>query len=409
MLIFFCVFLFPRPLSSASFLGALREGRCCSESGPCRFEVSPTLFPSLPACAPSQFLSPFSVRVQHKISNGERFQGSFFDSQRFFFPFSPSLLLSPVGERARLPAVKQRKRITSNSMFCFDLLLLLFLFGPHQASRHQQRLFTTSSTTVDHCNDFSLHPHLGRPRAALRALPRARPRSPRAAAGRRQPSSASVAAIGTWPQANAASLRTESPAEAAGGGDGRLLPPPVRAPISLRTRGWREWSGKAAGSARSFPPSSSLFSPLAATAAAAAAAADALPVGFRGSGSAETYEEGIPFLSLSRCLWGRRDGAGSTRRGGGCCRGRGRQKEGRAAAREKRLSPRSPHHRRGGHQSSSSAASTLSATAFPSCIPSESCCLNAARGRAEGRSFQQQEGTAAPHTLPLHLFHSQKF
>jgi hypothetical protein len=296
-------------------------------------------------------------------------------------------------------------------LFCFDLLLLLFFFEPNQASRHQQRLFTTSSTTVDHCNDFLLPPPLGRPRAALRTLPRAHPRSPRAAAGRRQPSSASVAAIGTWPQANAASLRTESPAEAAGGGDGRLLPPPVRAPISLRTRGSREWSGKAAGSARSFPPSSSpLLSPLAATdAAAAATAADALPVGFRGSGSAETYEEESPFLSLSRCLLGRKDGVGSTRRGGGCCRGRGRQKEGRAAAREKRLSPMSSRHRRRGHQSSSAAASSLSAAAFPSCIPSESCCLHAARGRAEGRSCQQQEGTAAPHTLPLHLFHSQKF
>jgi hypothetical protein len=94
--------LFTRPLSSAT----LREGRCCSESGPCRFEVSLSLFPSLPACAPSQFLSPFFVRVQDRISNGERLQGSFFDSQRFF-PFSPSLLLSPVGERARLPVVKQ--------------------------------------------------------------------------------------------------------------------------------------------------------------------------------------------------------------------------------------------------------------------------------------------------------------
>jgi hypothetical protein len=187
-------------------------------------------------------------------------------------------------------------RITSNSMFYFDLLLLPFSFGPHQASRNQQRLFTTSSTTVDHCNDFSLPPPLGRPRAALRASPRARPRSPRAAAGRRQPNSASAAAIGTWPLANAALLRTKSPAEAAGGDDEPLLSPPVRERISLRTRGWREWSGKAAESARSFPPSSSsLFSPLAAV-AAAAAAADALPVGFRGSGSAETYEEEIPYL-----------------------------------------------------------------------------------------------------------------
>lgn len=152
-LLFFCVFLFPRPLSSAT----LREGRCCSESGPCRFEIYLSLFPSLPACAPSQFLSPFCVRVQDKISNGERLQGSFFDSQRFFsvislspprFPFSPSLLHSlplssrPVAKGARLPVVKQRKRIKSDTVFCFDLLLLLFLFLPLQASRHQQRLFT---------------------------------------------------------------------------------------------------------------------------------------------------------------------------------------------------------------------------------------------------------------------------
>lgn len=51
--------------------------------------------------------------------------------------------------------------------------------------------------------------------------------------------------------------------------------------------------------------------------------------------------------------------------------------------------------------------STLFAATFPPFFPSESCCLHAARGRAEGRSCQQQECTAAPHTLPLHLLHSE--